>query len=153
MPRVSVVIPAYNRAHFLPEVVESALAQTYRDFEVIVIDDGSTDNTPEVASRFPPAVRYYRQENQGLSAVRNKGIELARGEYIIFLDSDDVLLKDALEKSVLFLDQHPEAGFCHGQFCTIDVNGRPMRLRRPRGPKATYIRDGREEITEFLEAR
>ncbi len=150
MPRVSVVIPTYNQASFLSEAVGSALAQTYRDFEVIVIDDGSTDDTPEVASTFPPAVTYFRQENQGSASARNRGIELARGEYIVFLDSDDVLFEDALEKSLAFLDQHPEAGFCCGQFYTIDESGHPLRLRRPRGTTATFVRDGREEIAHLL---
>ncbi len=150
MPRVSVVIPTYNQASFLGEAVGSALAQTYRDFEVIVIDDGSTDNTPEVASSFPPAVRYFRQENRGISAARNRGIELANGEYLAFLDSDDILLENALEKSVAFMDQHPEAGFCYGQVYSIDEKGRPMRLSRLRGARASCIRDGREQIARML---
>jgi hypothetical protein len=150
LPRVSVVIPTYNRASYLIEAVESVLAQTYRDFEVIVIDDGSTDNTPEVASGFPPEVKYFRQENQGQSASRNRGIKLAQGEYTIFLDSDDVLLENTLQKSVTFLDEHPEAGFCGGQFYTIDENGRPLRQKKPRGPRATFIRAGKDEITHLL---
>ncbi|HEY40918.1 MAG TPA: glycosyltransferase [Dehalococcoidia bacterium] len=150
MPKVSVIIPTYNQAQFLGEAVRSALAQTYRDFEIIVIDDGSTDNTAEVVRSFLPAVIYFRQENQGLSAARNKGTELASGEYLIFLDSDDILLEDALEKCVSFLDQHPEAGCCFGQFYTIDEDGRPLRLRRPRGIIDTFVRDGKEEIAHFI---
>lgn len=150
MPRVSVVIPTYNQARFLSEVVGSALAQMYRDLEIIVIDDGSSDNTPEVASTFPPVVRYFRQENQGSASARNRGIELANGEYLAFIDSDDILLEDALQKSVAFLDQHPEAGFCYGQFYTIDESGRPLRLRRPRGATATFVQDGKEEIAHLL---
>lgn len=150
MAKVSVVIPAYNRARLLPEAVNSVLAQTYQDFELIVIDDGSTDNTQEVARSFPPRVQYFRQANAGLSAVRNRGVELATGEYIVFLDSDDALLEQALEKGVAFLDQHPEVAFCHGQVYTIDEHSRPLRLRRPRGPKRTFVRDGREEIAHLI---
>ena len=150
MARVSVIIPAYNRARLLPEAVNSVLAQTYQDFELIVIDDGSTDDTPEVARAFPPSVKYFRQANAGLSAVRNRGVELTKGDYIVFLDSDDALLDHALEKGVAFLDQHPEVAFCHGQVYTIDENSRPLRLRRPRGPKRTCVRDGREEIAHLL---
>lgn len=75
MPKVSVVIPTYNRENLLPETIESVLAQTYRDFEIIVIDDGSTDNTREVISAFP--IRYFYQENQGAAAAQNKGAELS----------------------------------------------------------------------------
>ena len=92
-------------AHYLTTAVESVLDQTYQDYELIVIDDGSTDDTPELASGFPVKVRYVRQENQGLSAVRNRGIELACGEYIIFLDADDVLAPGKLETQVKVLER------------------------------------------------
>src|ERR671914_179204 len=93
---VSVVIPCYNQAHFLGEAIESVLAQNYPHFEVVVIDDGSTDNTSEVASRYP-GVRCIRQENQGLAGARNTGIRHSSGSYLVFLDSDDRLLPDALD--------------------------------------------------------
>jgi len=137
-------------AQYLRAAVESVLRQSYRDFELIVIDDGSFDNTPELASGFPAEVRYVRQENRGLSAVRNRGIELANGEYIIFLDADDILMEKALESSVLFLDHYPKAGFCCGQVYTIDSNGHPLRIRRARGPRTTFVRDGKEEIKSLL---
>jgi len=149
VPRVSIIIPAYNQAQFLGEAVSSALAQTYQDCEVIVIDDGSTDNTPEVAKGFPPAVKYFRQENQGVSAANNTAIKMATGEYMLFLASDDVLFENTIEKCVTFMNQHPEAGFCDGQSYTIDENGRPLRSR-PRGPRATFIRDGKKEIALLL---
>ncbi len=150
MPRVSVVIPTYNRAHLLRETVGSVLAQTYRDFEVIVIDDGSTDNSPEVAQGFPPCVRYFRQDNQGLSAVRNRGIELAQGEYIAFLDSDDALLEGALEKGVEVLDRYPRVGFSHGQACAMDEQGRIFALKRGACGGSAVVREGRDEIKQLI---
>jgi glycosyltransferase involved in cell wall biosynthesis len=150
MPRVSVIIPTYNRARFLGEAAASVLAQTYRDYEVIIIDDGSTDNTPEVVSQFPPVVKYFRQENRGVSAARNRGIEMTSGEFLAFLDSDDILIEDALQKNVLFLDQHPEAGFCYGQVYKIDEDGRLLRLKSRRGARNTCVRDSREQIARLL---
>ena len=93
-PLISIVIPAYNYARFLPEAIGSALAQTYGRTEVIVVDDGSTDNTPEVVKPFLERIHYHRKINGGLSAARNTGTELAKGEFLIFLDADDLLLPE-----------------------------------------------------------
>src|ERR687898_3616338 len=105
-PLVSVVIPCYNQARFLGEAIESVLAQSYPHFEVIVVDDGSTDNTSEVAASYA-GVRYIRQENQGLAGARNAGIRRSRGSYLVFLDADDRLLADALEAGLASLEEHP----------------------------------------------
>src|SRR3954454_19415660 len=86
---VSVAIPTYNRAYILDKAIESALAQTYRPVEIIVIDDGSTDGTAELVGRYPE-LRYFHQPNGGLSAARNSGLRQARGEFIALFDSDDV---------------------------------------------------------------
>jgi glycosyltransferase involved in cell wall biosynthesis len=107
-PRVSVVIPTYNRRRFVAEAVESALAQDYPDLEVIVVDDGSSDGTAESLSRFGCAIRYVRQENRGASAARNHGIRLATGEYIAFLDSDDLYLPDKVRSQVDYFQRHPD---------------------------------------------
>lgn len=96
-PVVSVIIPTYNRAHCVGEAIESVLNQTFRDFEVIVVDDGSTDNTQEVLSRYSGSIRVIRQENLGVSAARNAGILSAKGEWVAFLDSDDEWCNHALE--------------------------------------------------------
>ena len=149
MHKVSVVIPAYNRARFLPECLESVLGQTFRDFEILVIDDGSTDNTPEVVAAYCPPVRYVCQENQGMIAAYNKGIELARGEYIAILDSDDVLLEDALRLRVDIMDRYPEVGFSYGQAHIIDEESRMLRLRRRRS-KGPFVWQGKEEIGRLL---
>lgn len=107
-PRVSIIIPCYNQAHYMPMTLDSVMTQTYLDWECILVNDGATDNTEEIAldycrkdSRFV----YYRQENKGLSAARNVGIQIARGEFLQFLDSDDLLSPDKLEKQVSLMDK------------------------------------------------
>src|ERR687885_795015 len=111
---VSVVIPCYNQAHFLGEAIESVLAQSYPHFEIVVVDDGSTDNTSEVAARYP-GVRCIRQNNQGVAAARNTGIRESNGSYLVFLDADDRLLPEALEVGLEQLKVHPECAFVSGQ--------------------------------------
>jgi glycosyltransferase involved in cell wall biosynthesis len=125
---VTVVIPCYNQAHFLGEAIESVLSQTYPHFEIVVVDDGSTDNTSEVASGYPPdKVRLIRQENKGLSAARNAGLYQSRSEYVVFLDSDDRLLPGALEVGVRELEAHPECAFVSGHIRRIAADGSPLR--------------------------
>jgi glycosyltransferase involved in cell wall biosynthesis len=97
MPFFSIILPTYNRAHFLPKAIESILAQTFKDWELIIVDDGSTDNTKEVVTGYTdPRIKYIYQENQERSAARNNGIAQAHGEYICFLDSDDYFLPEKL---------------------------------------------------------
>jgi glycosyltransferase involved in cell wall biosynthesis len=105
---VSIIIPTYNRSDLLGRAIESVLAQTYKNFNIIVVDDGSTDNTPSVVEIFGTAVSYIRQQNQGPSAARNRGISEATGDLVAFLDSDDRWFPEKLEKQVaLFMeDQH-----------------------------------------------
>jgi glycosyltransferase involved in cell wall biosynthesis len=119
---VSVVIPCYNYAQFLGEAVKSVLAQTYPHFEIIVVDDGSTDNIAEVVARFPD-VRLIPQENQGLSAARNTGLRESKGSCLVFLDADDRLLPDALETGVNSMKSHPESAFVVGQSLFISADG------------------------------
>lgn len=101
-PTVSVIIPTYNRAHLLGRAIRSVLAQTYQDFELIVVDDGSSDNTGEVVATFvDPRIHYLRhEENRGAAAARNTGIKASRGEYVAFLDSDCEWLPEKLEKQM-----------------------------------------------------
>ncbi|NBU82584.1 MAG: glycosyltransferase family 2 protein, partial [Flavobacteriaceae bacterium] len=99
MPYFTIVIPSYNRAHIVGRAIESVLNQSYSDFEIIVVDDGSTDNTKEVVCQFLDSrINYFFQENSGVSAARNTGSKLAKGDYLVFLDSDDyvndIWLKD-----------------------------------------------------------
>jgi glycosyltransferase involved in cell wall biosynthesis len=105
---VSVIIPAYNYGRFIAETVESLLSQTYRDFECIIIDNGSTDETQEVLKKIvDKRIVCIRQENKGVSHARNAGLKMAKGEYVLFLDADDLVENRKLEESVNFLEQHP----------------------------------------------
>jgi glycosyltransferase involved in cell wall biosynthesis len=107
MPTVSIIIPCYNQGHYLGEAIESCLRQTDQDFEIIVVDDGSTDNTPHVVKQFPQ-VRYISQPHSGPGCARNMGFRYAAGKYIQFLDADDVLLPTKLQCSADILDQDPQ---------------------------------------------
>lgn len=108
MPRVSVVIPAYNAARFIAEALHSTLAQTYTDVEVVVVDDGSIDGTAEIAAA-TPGVTTLRQQNAGVSTARNTGVAATRGEFIAFLDADDVWHADKIRAQVALLDRYPES--------------------------------------------
>ncbi len=133
-PLVSVIIPTYNYAGYLPRAIGSCLDQTYRNLEVIVVDDGSTDNTATVASEFGNRIVYVRQENQGVSAARNTGLGRAKGEYIAFLDADDVLLKDCIASTVAVLLGHPDIGIVFTDTLHLEPDGTlvPRRKRHKR---------------------
>ncbi|MBX6311516.1 MAG: glycosyltransferase family 2 protein [Isosphaeraceae bacterium] len=107
---VTTVIPTYNYGRFVTEAVESALAQTYRRQEILVVDDGSTDDTRERLRPYQGRIRYLYQRNQGLSAARNTGIRAARGEFIALLDSDDIWHPQKLELQMQYVVRHPEVG-------------------------------------------
>ena len=127
---VSVVIPAYNYAHFLPEAIDSALNQTHKNVEIIVVDDGSTDTTPEVAARYGDKIRYIRKKNAGLPAARNTGIQHATQPFIGFLDADDIWHPDFLSKCLAAFDAHPhEFGLVAGQATYVDEKGVPFKLK------------------------
>ena len=128
---VSVIIPCYNQAQFLPDALESALAQTYRKMEVVVVDDGSPDTTAEVVARYP-GVRCVRQENRGVAEARNAGFRASSGEYVLFLDADDRLTPNAVEAHLLCFAEHPEAGFVVGDIDQIAGDG--SYIRSPRWP-------------------
>lgn len=110
---VSVIIPCFRQAQFLADAIESVLSQTYATHEIVVIDDGSPDNTSEVASRYQ-GIRCIRQQNSGLASARNRGLRETTGEYLIFLDADDRLLPNALSVGVDALDANPECAFTWG---------------------------------------
>lgn len=112
MPRVSIVMPAYNCAWCIDRAIDSVLVQTFTDRELIVVDDGSSDDTPALLARRGNALRVIRQANAGMSAARNAGIAAAQGEYIAFLDSDDWWRPAKLAQQVELLDAHGELGFC-----------------------------------------
>lgn len=127
MPLVTVVIPCYNHAHYLPDALNSVLAQTFTDWEAIVVDDGSTDNTREAAQRFTdPRIRYIYQENQGLSAARNTGIEHALGQFLAFLDADDEWEPTFLAQCLSVLQQDKSLGFVYARTFFIDPQGHKL---------------------------
>jgi glycosyltransferase involved in cell wall biosynthesis len=132
MPAVSVIIPVFNRPSQLRRALESVLAQSFDDFEIIVVDDGSTEDLwAKVPALGQPRVRYIRQQNQGTGAARNKAVEAARGEYISFLDSDDVFLEDNLKLLYEQLGRQPGAAVAHGWSLLVDQAGRETQRTRP----------------------
>jgi glycosyltransferase involved in cell wall biosynthesis len=136
---VSVIIPCYNRAHIVRETIDSVLAQTYRNLEALVIDDGSTDDTREVVSSYPdPRIRYFHRENGGLSAARNSGLNNARGEFVAFLDSDDTWHPWKLAAQIEIFRRHPEAGLIWSDMSTFTSIGEILSLRHLRTYYAVY---------------
>jgi glycosyltransferase involved in cell wall biosynthesis len=126
MPKVSIVIPAYNAMKYLPETVESVFQQTFNDYEVIIVNDGSQDNIESwFAELNHPKTRLITQENQGLSGARNTGITNAKGEYVALLDADDLWAPTKLEKQVKLLDQSTEVGLIYTWMALIDEKGLP----------------------------
>lgn len=129
-PLVSVVMPAYNAAPYLPETIESVLAQTFNDFELLIIDDGSTDNTAEIAHQYSQQdsrVKLLSQENQGVSVARNLGIQMSLGEFVAFLDSDDQWLPDKLAVHIEHLTLQPELGISFAKIEFMSPEGNPMK--------------------------
>jgi glycosyltransferase involved in cell wall biosynthesis/SAM-dependent methyltransferase len=124
-PGASLVITCFNHAHFLPDAIDSALAQTRPFAEIVVVDDGSTDETQAVARRYPQ-VRYVRQDNRGLSAARNLGLRHVSAPFVAFLDADDRLMPVAVERGIECLDQHPDCSLVYGAHRWIDSNGTPQ---------------------------
>ena len=130
-PRVSVLMPVHNGERFVEEAVESILGQTFGDYEFIILDDGSTDDTGAILRRCAdPRIVRIDQGHSGLAASLNRGLSVARGDYIARMDSDDRALPERLEREVAFLDRHPEVGIVGTAFRPIDQNGRVGELRR-----------------------
>jgi glycosyltransferase involved in cell wall biosynthesis len=127
-PLISVIIPNYNHTRFVGDAIQSVLDQTYRCFEIIVVDDGSTDDCKSVVGRFSSQVRYIRQENQGLGGARNTGIRAAKGDFIGLLDADDQWQPQYLETMVNLIYQNPDAAvyYCSAQGTDIQGNDLPQ---------------------------
>ncbi|MGE4545476.1 MAG: glycosyltransferase [Pedobacter sp.] len=146
-PRCSVIMPAYNVEDFIGEAIESVLRQTVSDWELIVVDDGSTDGTAMIVKRYQDArIRYIYQENAGQSAAQNRGINEIRGAYVSFLDSDDRLQPTAIERLSKALDSAPKACVAYGNAEKIRVTGeafgksaRPIFNPRPSGDVLHYL--------------
>ena len=138
-PTVSVVIPAWNGERFIEKTLLSVFAQTYTDLEIVVVDDGSTDGTREILERHADRLRCHRQENEGQSAARNRGAELARGALLAFLDHDDCWEPTYLEAIVACFEAQPRAGLVVPGYRFLDADDRPLARRRlKRSPGEWY---------------
>ncbi|MDY6836573.1 MAG: glycosyltransferase [Thermodesulfobacteriota bacterium] len=123
-PIVSVIIPTYNRSRFLGEALDSALNQTYKEMEIIVVDDGSTDDTAQLVQRYKGRIQYIYQKRSERSNARNRGVRESCGEYIAFLDSDDLWLPEKIERQVKILNENEQIGVVYAGVQFIDENGR-----------------------------
>ena len=139
LPKVSVIIPTYNRALLLKKAIESVLKQTFKDYEIIVVDDGSTDNTREIVnSCFSPLIKYIYQENNGRSNARNQALKIAQGQYIAYLDSDDMYLPDKLEKQISILDKNRDIGMVYTSARVFDEDDNELFRQDEYGNKRLY---------------
>jgi glycosyltransferase involved in cell wall biosynthesis len=142
MPAVSIVIPAYNHAKFLKGTIESALAQTWHDYEIVVVDDGSKDDTPAVAAQFGDAIRYIRQANQGMAACRNTALQNATGDIVSFLDDDDLWLPDYLSTVMARFQADADLAAVHtGYQLTSDEEGKDFPNQSIRTVPAAKLYD------------
>lgn len=127
LARVAIIIPTYNRASLVGEAIESSLVQSFRDIEVVVVDDGSTDETREIVTAYGNRVRYLWQPSAGNPcAARNRGIGATMSEFLVFLDSDDLLLPDKVERQVAYLDAHPNCDLVFGDCLILDEHGKEI---------------------------
>jgi glycosyltransferase involved in cell wall biosynthesis len=129
MKKISVIIPAYKVEKYIADTIQSVLNQTHQNFEIIIVDDGSPDRSFEICQQYTDSrVKIIRQENQGVGVARNTGISCAQGEYIAFLDGDDIWLPEKLEKHVAHLEQSPRVGLSFSCSAFIDENGKPLGI-------------------------
>src|ERR1035437_5608513 len=128
MATVDVIIPAFNAARYLPAAIESVISQTFDDWQILHVDDGSTDNTQEIVNSFldrlGPKIKYIKQENRGVSAARNTAILASKAEFLALLDADDMWMPCRLTESLKVLVERPQAGLCYGLIPSIDPDGR-----------------------------
>jgi len=131
MTRVSIIMPAFNREEYVAEAIDSVIAQTYEDWELIVVDDGSTDATLSIASTYadadPARIRILSQPNRGVVAARNAGIGISRGTFVAFLDSDDTWEPGKLASQIAVYEADPNAAFVYTGFTTIEADGSRLR--------------------------
>ena len=153
-PKVSVCIPVYNGSAYIAESINSVLAQTYEDFNLIVCDNCSTDNTEEIVRSFSdPRLTYIRNtKNLGLVGNSNRCLDLAKGEYVCILHHDDVMLPENLERKIRLLDEHPEVGFVHSNLIVIDSDGEVFAENIwHEDSRRDYIEDGQTVFRRFLD--
>jgi len=146
VPTVSVCIPTYNRKNYLKETLQSVFAQTYKDYEVVIVDDGSTDGTEEMIRGIGYPVKYYWVNHIGQYAARNKLIELAQGEYITFVDSDDLLFPDTIERLIKAVEAHGPNVIAYGAHVGVDEKGRYVKRKQRLLPSGNIT----AELFEFI---
>ena len=143
-PQVSVIIPTYNRGWIIKEAIDSVLAQDYTEFELIVVDDGSTDHTSDVLDSYGDVIKVFSQKNKGVSAARNRGIEEASGTFIAFLDSDDLWLSQKLSVQIEFFNQTPDALICQTEEVWIRNGLRVNPKKRHQKPSGIIFKPSLE---------
>ena len=131
MPKVSVVIPVYNGARTIGRALKSVFAQTFRDFEIIVVNDGSTDDTASVLAGYGDRIQVVSQSNRGVSAARNAGLRVSVGEYLVFLDDDDEWMPEMLARCTAVLDQDPDCVLAYTGVLKVDLTGMPTPDQEP----------------------
>ena len=131
MPKVSVVIPVYNGARTIGRALESVFAQTFRDFEIIVVNDGSTDDTASVLAGYGDRIQLVSQSNRGVSAARNAGLRVSVGEYLVFLDDDDEWMPEMLARCTAVLDEDPDCVLVYTGVLKVDLTGMPTPDQEP----------------------
>jgi glycosyltransferase involved in cell wall biosynthesis len=155
MPLVSAAIITHDRARYLGDAIESVLGQSFRDLELIVVDDGSTDDTQAVVAPYLDRIRYVRQEHSGKAAARNAAVALAGGTYVAFCDSDDAWYRDRLERQLDAFRRSPDVGMVHGHVAIVDERGRelPERTARTRRIFTAAHRKGATYASYALDCR
>jgi glycosyltransferase involved in cell wall biosynthesis len=143
-PQVSVIIPTYNRGWIIKEAIDSVLAQDYTEFELIVVDDGSTDHTPDVLDLYRNVIKVFSQKNKGVSAARNRGIAEASGKFIAFLDSDDLWLSQKLSVQIEYFNQTPDALICQTEEVWIRNGIRVNPRKRHKKPSGMIFKPSLE---------
>lgn len=142
MELVSVVIPCYNASPFIKATIRSVLGQTYPSLEIIVLNDGSTDNSADIIREFKDErVTLINKINTGVSDTRNRGLQSAKGTYIVFFDNDDLMEKNFVSERVDFLNKNPAVDFCCGEILFIDINGRVIDQNPKQGPRDNIIKE------------
>lgn len=140
-PTVSVILPVYNGENYVRLAIESVLGQTLRDYELLVVDDGSTDSTPAIVQDYGERVRYVRQQNTGVAGAFNHGLRLAKGRYISWLSHDDMFLPEKLEEQVAALDRLPGPAVCYTDVEIINASGEFVtQMRLPEYPRGEAVR-------------
>lgn len=152
-PHFSIILASYNRAHLLPRAIQSVLKQTFQDWELLVVDDGSQDETATLMQEYckkDARIHYIHKEHSGLSKTRNKGIEMAQGKYCTFLDSDDEYKEDHLQKNFEYLKKNPDLKMIHSHF---EIIGSPYVPDARDPKKMIHLNDCTHMVSSFIETK